>query len=52
MKGAYIVCYFCRAGAYAAEGSAYDFTVQQYEAPVSLDKFKGQVTVFLNIASA
>lgn len=40
------------ADAYAAEGSAYDFTVQQYDQPVSLDKFRGKVTVILNIASA
>lgn len=39
-------------GARAAEGSAYDFTVHQYGEPVSLDRFRGQVTVVLNIASA
>ena len=42
----------CHVGARAAETSAYDFTVEQYEQPVSLSKFAGQVTVMLNIASA
>ena len=31
--------------------SAYDFNVMQYEKELTLDDFKGQVTVIFNIAS-
>jgi hypothetical protein len=43
------------AGSHAAEGAAassiYDFTELQYGKPVSLDKYRGQVLVIVNIAS-
>mmetsp|Transcript_10933 Transcript_10933/g.28041 ORF Transcript_10933/g.28041 Transcript_10933/m.28041 type:complete len:119 (-) Transcript_10933:46-402(-) len=35
----------------AAPSSVYDFTVTQFEKPVSLSQFKDCVTVFVNVAS-
>jgi glutathione peroxidase-family protein len=35
----------------AGETNVYDFTVMQYGKPVSLDKYRGKVTVVVNVAS-
>lgn len=35
----------------AGEKSFYDFTVQQYDKPVSLSQFAGKVTIVVNVAS-